>query len=59
MVSDMRYIQNNLTKYKIQQEFMADYESMKSKFQILDEFNKFYKFVAHPKIMADQILRSF
>ena len=53
MVSDMRYIQNNLTKYKIQQEFMADYESMKSKFYILDEFNKFYKFVAHPTFMAD------
>ena len=28
----MRYIQNILTKYKVQQEFMADYEYIKSKF---------------------------
>ena len=32
---------------------MADYESMKSKFYILDTFNKFYKFVAHPKSITD------
>ena len=55
----MRYITNILTKYKAQQEFMADYKSIKSKFQILDTFNKFYKFVAYPEIMADQRLRSF
>ena len=36
-----------MTKYEVQQEFMADYESMKSKFQILDTFNHFYKNVEY------------
>ena len=55
----MRYIQYIITKKLLQKEFMAEYESIKSKFQILDTFNKFCKFVAQPEIMADKRLRSF
>ena len=41
-------------KYGVQHEFMADYESMKDKFQILDTFLNCWQICeAQPEVMAD------